>query len=82
MLNWREKRGSAVAPSTSSITEQSSNRHTPTDVNIRHIDAEIQLNVYARLENLYRMMYSQMGQSNGFGEWIHDCSDAIYDNSK
>jgi hypothetical protein len=82
MLNWREKRGSAVAHSSSSITEQSSDRHTPVDVNIRHIDAEIQLNVYARLENLYRMMYVPLGQSNRFGKWIHGCSDAIYDNSK
>jgi hypothetical protein len=85
MLNWREKRGSAVASShgkcehtSCDAGDGSGNGSGIDNRNIRHIDAQIQLNVYSRLDNIYRSMYMPIGHSNRFGKWIHDCSEEVY----
>lgn len=63
MLNWRQKRGSAVPTDTGDHSLHQVLQH-------RHHDAFIQMSVYTRLYDVYKCMYSSDSTPNPFGRWV------------
>jgi hypothetical protein len=67
MLNWRQKRGSAVP-------DNNEPNSTSNGMNHRHHDAYIQMSVYTRLFDIYKVMYSPTTNKNQYGRWVSDVS--------